>query len=172
MEKYEIEIIVNGYCKSIVPASLVEGKISYLTRDLQPVTTDMGVMESLQFLKAAVGIIEDLEDHLIFIDSYKLDLGKFFYDRSKERYLIAVDEIESVETNRGEPKEGSSNYDMYNANKEDKSISNVIIKLISQIKSNDYIIDIEAEIKKKQPGSRQLLEIIENKLQEAYHCEI
>ena len=143
MDRYKVEIIVNGYCKSIVAASLSNGKIIYSLEEYERVSGDMNVLQSLKFLKGVVEVIEDLEDHLLFQGEYELSLDRFWYSRRSERYLIAY-------------KEGEGG----------------LLDLISQIKPNDYLISIRDEIRRNNPSNKRLAEIIENKLQEAYHCEI
>lgn len=143
MEKYIKEIIVNGYCKSILPATMVDGKIEYYKQDVISVNCDMGVVESLEFLKGVIEIIDDLEDHLIFEGEYAMSIDSFYYSPSKARIYIAYEE-------------GEEN----------------LLNLISTIKPNDYLIDIECEIRKKNPSRTILLQIIERKIEEAYQCEI
>ena len=143
MDNYKLEIIVNGYCKSIVPAAEVEGEIAYSLDELEPVDFEMNVMASLKFLKSVVEIIEDLEDHLIFQGEYSLSLDNFFYSKRFDRYYLRYFEGDDI-----------------------------FLDFLGKLKPNDYLIDIEAEIKKKHPSNKQLLELIENKSQEAYHCEL
>ncbi len=84
MMKYQLDIISNHYCKSIIPASVahVDGEyiVTYHMEGFRPVKANMATLQLMKLLLKVNELLEDLQDHLFFQGDYVLSVETLFYN--------------------------------------------------------------------------------------------
>ncbi|MCQ2550770.1 MAG: hypothetical protein MJ146_01070 [Clostridia bacterium] len=93
MENFMIETIVNGYCKSLIRANLLENSLYFDMEGLEK-ARPRSTLDAIKLIENAVEICNDLEDHLFFKNTYLLDLDHLYYNRSRKRYFLKYEEGE------------------------------------------------------------------------------
>lgn len=158
LENYKLEIMLNNYCKSIVPASQRDGErgkvVEYHLKGYIPAEVCLSPAQAMKLLYDACIIIEELEDYLFFSGQYQLRVENLYYNPSKDRYQIVICAPEGEE--RSQPYE-------------------VLLEEVQRICTSDchsYINEIREYERDYKPDSCQLKRFIAKKEDEIYQCGI